>query len=357
VNIFTRYMAARFFKPFFYGLGVFALLIFLADMFDKMNKLVKSPASIGVILQYLWLEVPYWGVRVIPMATLLATLVAITGFIRSGEWLAVQSCGFRTRDFWKPLVWCSLAVTLLSFAAQETVLPAAFNRARRLWVDKIHPEWQWDRHENIAVVGRPGQFLRARTLLVKKGELDRPIVEEVGAEGVERQLDAARGLWTDERNWVFYDGVERRFERGRVVEKPFKELESGLVVPPRFLITRTKKPDEMSLRELLEYSRRMHSLGVAPREFIVEAHAKVAYPFTNLVMCLLGIPVALRLRRSAKVVSFFAALALSFLFLWVIELGKALGVSGAAPPLLSAWTANAVFGALAVYLISRYDEA
>lgn len=356
MTIFARYMAGRFFKPFFYGLGVFALLIFLADMFDKMNKLVKSPASIGVILQYLWLEVPYWGVRVIPMATLLATLVAITGFIRSGEWLAVQSCGFRTRDFWKPLVWCALAVTVLSFAAQETVLPAAFNRARRLWVDKIHPEWEWDRHENIAVVGRPGQFLRARLLLVKKGELERPILEEVGPEGVERQLDAARGVWTDDASWVFYDGVERSFEKGRIVERPFKEKDSGLIVPPRFLVTRTKKPDEMSLRELLEYSSRMHQLGVSPREFIVEAHAKVAYPFVNFVMCILGIPVALRLRHSAKVVSFFAALALSFLYLWVIELGKGLGVGGGLSPAASAWVPNVFFALLAVFLLSRYDE-
>src|SRR5258708_264937 len=81
VKIFDRYMARRFLKPFFFGLGVFALLIFLGDLFDKMPQLLKSQASLWVILQYLWLEVPYWAVEIIPMATLLATLFAVTGFI------------------------------------------------------------------------------------------------------------------------------------------------------------------------------------------------------------------------------------------------------------------------------------
>ena len=88
MKIFTRYMMGRFFRPFFYGLGLFALLIFMGDMFDRMPYLVRSKASLGTILQYLWLEVPYWSVRIIPMATLLATLIAITGFVQSGEWIA-----------------------------------------------------------------------------------------------------------------------------------------------------------------------------------------------------------------------------------------------------------------------------
>ena len=99
MKIFTLYMARKFFKPFLFGLGLFALLIFLGDMFDKMNYLFKTKASLWVVFQYLWLEVPYWTIRVIPMATLLATLVAITGFVQSGEWIAAQASGFKTRDF------------------------------------------------------------------------------------------------------------------------------------------------------------------------------------------------------------------------------------------------------------------
>ncbi|MDE2236849.1 MAG: LptF/LptG family permease, partial [Elusimicrobia bacterium] len=169
MKLFTRYMARRFIEPFLAGLGLFALLIFLGDLFNRMGALVKSPAHLTTIIQYLWLEVPYWGIRVIPMATLLATLIALTGFVRSGEWIAVQACGFKTKEFWKPLLWCALGVTLFSFAAQETILPACYRRAERLWRDQIHPEWEWDQYGNIAIVGGPGEFLEARLFRPKEG--------------------------------------------------------------------------------------------------------------------------------------------------------------------------------------------
>ena len=83
--------------------------------------------------------------------------------------------------------------------------------------------------------------------------------------------------------------------------------------------------------------------------------AKLAYPFTNLIICALGIPIALRLRKSSRVVAFCAALALSFFFLWMMEVGRTLGVSGTLPPLAAAWLANVGFGALALYLLRRWD--
>jgi lipopolysaccharide export LptBFGC system permease protein LptF len=97
-------MVRRFVKPFFFGVGLFAVLIFLGDLFDKMHQLMTSKAPLWIVLQYLCFDMPYWGVRTIPMATLLGTLVAITGLIQSGEWLAGQACGFESRTFWQPLV-------------------------------------------------------------------------------------------------------------------------------------------------------------------------------------------------------------------------------------------------------------
>ncbi|MDD5655639.1 MAG: LptF/LptG family permease [Elusimicrobia bacterium] len=356
LRIFTWYMVRRFFKPFFFGLGIFAVLIFLGDMFNKMHLLMKSSASLLVIMEYLWLEVPYWTVRTIPMATLLATLVAITGFMQSGEWLAVQSCGFQTKTFWRPLLGCAMGVTLLSFAAQETILPAAFQRAGRLWQERIHPEWEWDLFSDIALVAGPDHFISAREFKPSAGRLTRPLLDDFGPDGVAFQLDAKLALWdAAAKRWIFYDGVSRSFDQGRLRELPFRSKVSDFDVPPRSLIPRTTNPDEMSLRELLRYCKRRRLMGDSVTALKVAAHAKLAYPFVNLVICALGIPIALRLRRSPRVASFCVALALSFLYLWVIELGRALGAGGRLPPLAAAWSPNVVFAALAAVLLKKWE--
>ncbi|MBI2788106.1 MAG: LptF/LptG family permease [Elusimicrobia bacterium] len=356
MTIYTRYMVGRFVRPFAFGLGLFAVLIFLGDTFDKMNPIMRSHAPLLTILECLWLEVPYWAGRVIPMATLLATLVAIGGFVQSGEWLASQSCGIETKRFWLPVLGCSLAVSVLAFAAQETIMPAAWARSRRLWREKVHPEWEWTKYQNVALLGGEDQFVQAWLFLPKEGKLERPTHETMGAHGVDRQLDAKYAFWDPARaRWVFHDGVERVFGPTGVVETPFETKVSDLSAPPLSLVPRATSPDELTMREALAYARRVGRFGGSPREYEVAAMAKVAYPFTNLVICALGIPIALRLRKSSRVVSFVAALGLSFVFLWMMEIGRTLGVSGRLPPLAAAWMANAGFGSLALFLIRRWD--
>ncbi|MBI5241144.1 MAG: LptF/LptG family permease [Elusimicrobia bacterium] len=357
MSIFSWYMVKRFIKPFLFGLGLFAVLIFLGDFFDKMHQIMKSQAPLWIIIQYLWLDVPYWAVRTIPMATLLGTLVAITGFIQSGEWLASQSCGFRARTFWLPLLGCSLAVAALCFVAQETVLPACYHRARQLWQERIRPEWEWDVFDGVALVVGPQRFISAKAMLIKDGRMERPVLEDVGPDGVARQLDALSARWDPAfKRWVFLDGVERVFDNGRMSEASFSRKVSDLDLSPQVLLPRTVDPDEMSLRELIPYYRRMRRMGVPVTALRVAAHAKLAYPFTNVILCALGIPIALRLRRSPKAVNFCVAMALSFLFLWVMELGKALGASGRLPPMPSAWIPNLVFGVLAAWLLHRWAD-
>lgn len=356
MTIYTRYMMKRFLAPLAFGFGIFAILIFMGDTFDKMNYIVKSKASLWTILECLWLGVPYWAIRVIPMATLLATLVAMSGFVQSGEWLATQACGLETKRFWLPILWTSLAVALIAFAAQETVMPAAWARSRRLWREKVHPEPEYSMYSDVAVAVDDRLFIRTLLLRPKEGEMDRPLLEYLGPEGVYSQLDARTALWDGAaRRWVFQSGVERTFTPLGVVENPFQSKVSDLDAPPGDLIPRPVNPDEMSLRQVLSYSHRVGRFGGSPREYEVAAQSKIAYPFANVVICALGIPIALRLRKSSRVVSFCVALSVSFAYLWCMEVGRAMGVSGSVPAWTAAWLANAGFGALAFTLIRRWD--
>ncbi|MBI3548593.1 MAG: LptF/LptG family permease [Elusimicrobia bacterium] len=359
LKIFDRYMAMRFLKPFLFGLGLFAALIFLVDIFDKMPRLLRSPANLWIILQYLWLEVPYWTIRVIPMATLLATLFAVTGFVQTGEWIAVQASGFETRAFFRPILAMAAVVTLLSFAAQETVLPVCFAHAQRLMRDKINPEWEYDQHNDAILIGRPGQFVTTRIFWVGKGLIEAPVMDYYEKGSVVRQIAAERGVWDDSiRRWVFEHGADRRVWKGRATtEASFDRLVTDLDVPPRELAPQRKSADEMSIRETLQYLRQIRHQGGSIRSARAALHSKLAFPVANIILCALGIPIALKLGRSRKAISFALALAVSFAYLWVTELGQAVGSSGILHPAISAWAANLIFGSAALFLHRKTGDS
>src|SRR5207302_11216457 len=116
-----------------------------------------------------------------------------------------------------------------------------YRRARRLWQDRIHPEWQWERFNDISLIGAPGEFIQAGLFVPNDGRLDRPVLERVGARGVEYQLDAKQAKWdAAQGRWVFYEGVERRFEGGGVKQQNFSTKVSDLSVPPRSLVPRAQ---------------------------------------------------------------------------------------------------------------------
>ncbi|MFH1725098.1 MAG: LptF/LptG family permease [Elusimicrobiota bacterium] len=356
MRIFSRYLALRFLGPFLFGLGAFALLAFLGDLFDKMNRIATSPASLAVIAEYLLLQVPYWAVRVLPMATLLATLFTVTAFVRSGEYVAVQAAGFESGRFFRPLLVLSLAVGLVSFVAQETLLPACFSRAQRLWRERVHPVWEWDKYFDAILVPSSDRFVSTKLFVVKAGTLERPVMDDYGRRMLVRQVDAETARWDPVKAlWVFEKGVVREFDETGALSsvRPFRTLDSDLRTPPRKMVPLQKNPDEMSILETAAEIRRLEELGRSSRRMRTALHQKTAYPFTNLILCAMGIPIALRLRWARRTVAFTAALVLSFLYLWFMEIGWMLGKAGRMPPVAAAWLPNLGFGALAAWLYKK----
>ncbi|MDE2291917.1 MAG: LptF/LptG family permease, partial [Elusimicrobia bacterium] len=311
MRIFTRYVVRAFAGPFAFGLGVFALLAFLGDLFDKMGRLAVSKAAAGPVIQYLALQLPYWAVRIVPMATLLATLFAVSSFVSSGELTAVQAAGFEGRRFFRPLLLASAVVAAVAFAAQETVLPACFSRSQRLWHENIHPTMEWNRYDDPVLEPGPGRLLSATVFSVDKGTLERPVLDTFDRGRLVGEVDAEHARWDAPAGaWVFEKGVERAFDArgGLASERPFTEWTSGLRSSPRELAPRTKTAGEMSMRETLAEIARYRLTGRSTRPLWTAFYQKMAYPFTNVILCALGLPIALRLRRAPRVVSFAAAL-------------------------------------------------
>ncbi|MFA6319222.1 MAG: LptF/LptG family permease [Elusimicrobiota bacterium] len=352
MSLLGRYAVKRFLGPFFFGLGVFALVVFLADLFDKMNRLFGTKAPAWMVAEYLGLAIPYWTIRVVPMATLLATIFAVTGFMRGGEFIGVQASGVRPRDFFRPLLLVALLIAGAASLLQETVLPACWQRAQTLWRERIHPEWEWTHYSNMAVTLGPDCFVTTQLFEAKEGSMVRPVLDYYGPGGLTRQIDAGRARWDqDAKRWVFLDGVDRRYRDGIVVsEEVFKRLESGIEMEPLALVMRSDDPDTMSfrgLRSALEKARRM---GERQQPLKTALQAKLAYPLTNLILCALGIPIALRLGRASRPASFAAALAVCFLYLWLIEAGRTLGNAGRMGAVPAAWLPHLVFGATALWM-------
>ena len=102
-HIIFKYIAAKFWGPFLFSLGVFAVLVFVADTFENMNVFVKSSTGFFAVAKYLILTIPYWVLTIMPAACLLGCLFVISDMISSGEWLASIASGYSIKQIFIPI--------------------------------------------------------------------------------------------------------------------------------------------------------------------------------------------------------------------------------------------------------------
>jgi lipopolysaccharide export system permease protein len=162
-------------------------------------------------------------------------------------------------------------------------------------------------------------------------------------------IDVATAEWV-EGKWRF-DGV-------RTVRYDDDGVHAENALPPHFTLPETLEdfgvialePEETSYSILKRQIRSLRAKGVDASESLVDLHLKVATPFAAVVMMLLAVPLA---TRGTRATSLPAAIGLAFAigmsYFFVVGFSRALGQAGSLPPIVAAWTANAVFSVVAGY--------
>ena len=120
-SLLFKYIAKKFWGPFFFALGVFATLVVLGDTFEKMKNLGNGVTTILDILYYSVTTFPNWLATIMPVACLLGAISVISEMVANGEWTACVAGGFAPRQLFKPIIACILIVATATLLMQEFV--------------------------------------------------------------------------------------------------------------------------------------------------------------------------------------------------------------------------------------------
>ncbi len=119
------------------------------------------------------------------------------------------------------------------------------------------------------------------------------------------------------------------------------------------LQAREKDVSELRLGELRSLIATKRAHGESTSVERVELHRKLAIPFACLVFAALGVPLGIQPTRSVHSRGFSVSLVLIFLYYLLLTLGQNLGERGALNPVLAAWLPNVILASVAAVLLSR----
>ena len=353
LNLLDQYVLGHYFKimvlAFVGMLGIF----YIATFIDLSDKLFKGETTAATLLEYFWYATPQYVYYVLPISTLVATLVTIGLITRTSELVVMKACGISLYRVAAPLFFLGIVWSLVLFGLGETILASSNRRAEAI------------RHVVRGASPQTFDVLNRKWIVAPDGSIYHytyldPALQELHGFSIYEFSDSTWALsrrtfvnkatfrdpWAGEGVWV------RSFDAGLDV-MPYEYVGNTdlTLQPPDFFVTEGPDAERMNFRQLQHYIGDLEASGFNVTQLLVALQRKLSFPFITIVMTLIGIPFAVITGRYGAMYATGAGLAIAMGYWIMLSVFAAVGAAGLLAPVLAAWAPNILFGAAASYLL------
>ncbi len=360
MKILDRYLAGHFIRMILMTVLSFTVIFITVNAFDHFSRWVDKDVTAIIFLRYYFYGLPYIIVLVTPIAVLICSLLLVTGMAKNNELTAMRATGVSIPRIFLPLIVVGFIISVFTLVVGDFVVADANylqTQVKRVEIDGRDPINYLMRND-FAHRTLDGAIVEIGLFDGQHANISRGIVEWFDDSlRVTRRVDAQRLTYIDSV-WTGISAEERRFATSG--EMSFT-LHDTLPLPeiadtPEDFGSRRKSAAEMNIFQLWDHIGRIRSAGGNPTGDLVEFWLTLFFPFSTLIMVLVGAPLATSNPRSGKSTSIGLAVLLGFIFFSLARFGQTLGHKGALEPILAAALPEVVFIILGVWLFRRAGQ-
>lgn len=353
-----HYILREFLRNLCLSLAVFVLLVLVVDLWEKIDTYIDHRTPAATVARYYAFQIPYILSITLPMAMLLASLFSTGQLARHNELTAIKCSGISVRRTLTPLLILAAGVSIGALLFDEFVVSSSNQERHRIedYDIKKKPRRTGSIRRNVYLLGGGGRIYLVKSYDVENREMKHVVIQRFARKTLIERLDAERAIWQGD-GWVFEDGIVRVFSDSGETAVPFDRLRRPEIEePPDDFAAEEKDPEDMNFQELGVYIKKIRASGSAVEKLRVERHLKIAFPFSNLIVVLLGSSLSAVRRKSGLAFGFGVSLALAFVYYGIMRVSEVLGQGTAVPAPAAAWVANVVFAAAGIFLLRRAER-
>lgn len=359
VKILDKYAMREFTRTILIALFAFITIFITLDVVEYVDDFIDNNVAVPTVIKFYAFQIPHIFILSVPVAILISALLTVGQMARHNELTAMKASGIRLSRAVLPLITVGVLASLISLCIGEMIMPRTDTEVMRIKTMDIKkssgssPRIQ----RNISYRGKNGLFYFAPEYDTRR-QVMKEVVIEKWSDNLVFRVNAKRATWQDSA-WVLSEAWIRWFDDAGDVERETYIAEDtfgDIRDYPRDISKEQKDPEEMSYWELKSLIARIEESGADATRYRVGLNMKIAFPFTNVIVILLGAPLSARLRRGGIAVGVGLGLGLCFLYYGFIRVGQAMGDHGALPPLTAAWIGNVFFAITGIILLLRAEK-
>ncbi len=354
----TLYFFRQFIPPFVFGTFLFLFVMFLNKLFDLIDLIFNKGVQAVMVGKLFLLFLPTIIPLIMPMAILLACVVAFGRMSEENELTAVRAGGISLlKVFWLPPL-LALVVSFFMVPFNTQLAPQSSQLFRKIYEEIA----QADPLVNI----EPKKFFSIKNIRIytesidKKSNLMRNVlVFQNNADGrpTDRIFAQTGSIVSgnDTFTMVLGTGQLERFDT--LDPKKILHITFGtyrIQLPLKMdTDSKTVRFRNVSSQELKKMIQDMRAQGLPTAPLQAEDNLRYAIAFAPLALTMIGIPLATVLKRGGRTFSFGITLMVTFAYYTMLVLGLTLAEKGILPPLPSLWIANILCFILGLFLFRR----
>lgn len=357
MKLLDRYVIRNFLQIYVYCIVGFISIWLIFDVSDNISTFIDAHLGFTRVAHYYLSQLPQILVILLPVALLLSLLFCLGRMSRANEIVSMLTAGVSVPRVLRPLIVIGLLTVGASGALNYAMAPHADLARKTL----LNSEQKTRRESQIE-----GQIFRNRTddrtwfiQSFRRGQNifnNVQILQQDGHDNIVTNYLAARALFRPEnKSWelenvkiVSYDGT------GNITHE---EIQPSLTInhwseTPFRLSSANVRAEYLSVPELRAYLRFNSDFPatlLAP--FKTHLQYRLALPWTCLVVVFIAAPLGIGFSRRGVLSSVASSIILVFTMNFLTHLFLALGEGSRISSWTAAWTPNAMFAVIGLYLL------
>ena len=355
---FDRHIIRRFFAGVVYLIVALIVFFIVLHYVEYVDDFMDRGATMrDVFLVYYLNYIPDIVRLTSPLAVFLSCVYLTGKLSQNLQIAALQTSGVSLYRLMVPYAVVALAITGFMFWFNGWVVPRTnqtviefeqrYLKGQTIQID-LHDVHRQSRPGSIIAVGYYDRY----------GKVANNVSIQDFAEHrrLQRRLDADRMIWIDStKSWRLENVRRRQFD-----DRPWPRvqrvdyLDTTLTVLPRDFARTEREVESMTVPDARHYIESLVRSGASNTgRTRVAYYNKFAYPFANLIVVLIGMPLAAVRRRGGQAMQIGIGLLISFFYLATMKIIEPFGYDETLDPAMAAWFPHITFFLFGIFLLWR----
>lgn len=357
MKLLDQYVTRNFLQAYIYCIAGFISIWLIFDISDNISSFIDQHLGFVRVALYYLTQVPQILVILLPVSLLLALLFCLGRMSRANEIVSMLTAGVSIPRVLLPLIILGFLTAAATLALNYELAPHA-EVARK----SVLSSERTRRQMNIE-----GQIFRnrseARTWFIQSFRLHQTtfnnvqVLQQDEHDNIVTNYLAARAVYLPEtKTWQLESAKIVNYDAtGNITHEEFHPLFSidNWSETPFRLSSANVRAENLSvpeLRQYLHFNADFPATLLAP--FKTHLQYRLALPWTCLVVVFIAAPLGIGFSRRGVLSSVATAVILIFLYqFFLTHLFLALGEGDRIPAWIAAWTPNALFAIIGLYLL------